>query len=238
MAPTIPHILMSVHGALPGGETWSCGLRSLAWATDLGSTAGPALAVAVANRWRTMASKQNVARLFGNSTVNKNEATIDGVTVRRLNEDGVTVEQYEGSPTTPLTADGNGENYPNQCALVVTLVTARAGRTGKGRIYLPCMQSLLIVGGRIPGGVVTQIATAVKICLDGMNTDLRTATDPGQKLAVQSGKASQEPGVWTPGAPAGYMGASIVSVRIGDTIDTQRRRRSSISESYTTAQLV
>lgn len=238
MPPTIPHVLLTVHGSLPAGESWSCGLRSLATATALGGAPGAALAIAAGNRWRGLANSANASYLFGNTTGGLTFATIDGVTVRRLDEDGQTVEQYEGSPTTALVPNGpTRESYPNQCALVATLVTARAGRTGKGRIYLPCVTSLNVANGRIPGATTTSIATAVKAMIDGLNTDLRTATDPAQKLAVQSSVASQEPGAWTVGAPGGYMGAAIVSVRIGDTIDTQRRRRSSITENYATAQI-
>lgn len=238
MAPTIPHVSMTASGSLPGGESWSCGLRSLAWATDLGESAGVALAVAVGNRWRALANAADAYKLFGNCTTSAGQALIDRVVVRRLDEDGITVEQYEAAPTTALVAGGTGPTaMPNQCTVVATLITARAGRTGKGRIYLPCASSLTLAANRIPSGTVTALATQIKTMLDGINTNLKTATDSANWLAVQSSVASQEPGAWTVGAPSGYMGAKIVSVRIGDVIDTQRRRRASVREVYSTAVL-
>lgn len=239
MTPTIPHVLLSVHGNLPGGETWSCGLRSLAYADPLGDTKGIALAVAASNAWRVLANTPTVGILFGNYSVSSAQATIDGTTVRRVNEDGITVEQYEGSPTTALSiVTGSGiVPWPNQCSVVATLVTARAGRTGKGRIYLPALGSMSLTADRISSASTTAIANGVKALIETLNAALVTATAAGNAVAVQSAKASQEPGVWTPGAPSGYMGAKVVSVRVGDVVDTQRRRRSSIGEAYSTAQV-
>ena len=235
MTPTIPHIQLTVHGGLPGGESWSCGLRTLATADSLGVTKGSALAVSAANTWRGLANNMDTARLFGNCTGQTAKATIDGVTVRRLDADGLTVEQYEGSPTTALVPIGSSTvAFPNQCALAVTLVTARAGRTGKGRIYLPSLGDLTLTGNRFGTGWADLIATAVKTFLDNMNTVVHTATDASNFLAVQSSVASREPGFWTPGAPTGYMGAKIIAIKLGDVVDTQRRRRSGIVESYTT----
>lgn len=238
MAPTIPHVLMTVHGGLPAGESWSCGLRSLATAANLGDTKGIALAVAVANRWRVFANSTTGAGLFGNTSTAANPATIDGATVRRVDEDGVTVEQFEGAPTTALVpvAD-NSSNLPNQCAVVVSLITARAGRTGRGRIYLPCMKSPNLVAGRIGSGTLASLLPSLKILFDGLNTDLHTATDAANYLAVQSSVASAEPGVWTVGSPTGYMGAKILTIKVGDVVDDQRRRRASIRESYSSATL-
>ena len=238
MTPTIPHVLMTVHGTLPAGESWSCGLRTLAWATDLGDTKGPALGVAVANRFRVLANSTQGGGLFGNTTASPNPATIDGVTVRRINEDGLTVEQFEGSPTTALvTVADNSTNLPNQCAVVVSLITARAGRTGRGRIYLPAMKSPAILSGRIGASFVTSLVATLKTMFDGINTDVHTATDASNFLAVQSSVASAEPGVWTVGAPTGYMGARITQIKVGDVVDDQRRRRASIREAYTGAVL-
>ena len=237
--PTIPHVLLTAHGGLPGGEVWSCGLRSLAFADPILEGPGQQLALAAANRWRDMQNLPGIAHIMGNNVgVGATaKATLDGVTVRQINEDGQTVQQYEASPVTALvTQNTTAKPWPNQCAIVVTLVTGRAGRTGKGRVYLPAVGSLDLVGDRIPAVDSQRIADAFSALITGLNLDLIAATGPGNGVAVQSGKVAAEPGIlkWTPLDQTGYMGAKVIAVRVGDVVDTQRRRRKSVAESYTT----
>lgn len=223
MAPTAPHILMTAHGTLPGGEAWTCGLRSAGTESFLSSASGNALALAVANRWRVF---QNTATdCLGNDAIAK--GTFDGVTMRELNDTGVTVTQYEGVPSTALAGSGSkAVSLPDQCAVVVTLLTNRAGRTGKGRIYLPFIapSALSIVGGVLITGVVTTLMTNLKILFDGINTDLTTNFGSSLKIAVQSPKSAA--------LDSGYTGSIVTAFKVGNVVDTQRRRRGSIPEVY------
>jgi hypothetical protein len=228
MAPTVPHILLTVHGTLPGGEVWTCGLRTYNAPTFLSTSSGAALAAAAANRWMTFRNSRS--DLFANLTGKC--ATVDGVTLRELDVNGLTVTQYEGVPTTALTVSTEGQSAANQNALAVTLLTTRAGRTGKGRIYLPCLnQQGMFTNGQLLPGVITAVAASVKTLLDGINTDIATHFGSALKLAVQSPTAAK---AWfDDNSLADYNGAVITAFKIGTAVDTQRRRRSSLTEAYT-----
>ena len=228
MTPTVPHILMTVHGALPGGELWTCGLRTYKADTFLSTASGRALANAVAERWQTL--RNNVLGLFANSPGNC--ATVEGVTVRELDIEGVTVTQYEGVPTTAATVGAIKQSAANQNALAVTLLTARAGRTGKGRIYLPCLaEADLFANGQLTETPVSIAGTNVKILLDGINADLATNFGAVLRLAVQSPASAKA--VFDDNSLADYNGAEITGFKIGSAVDTQRRRRTSLRETYT-----
>jgi hypothetical protein len=232
MAPTVPHILMTAHGTLPGGELWTCGLRSYKADSFLSAASGNALAVAVANRWRTF--RNDATPLFAG--LPGSCATIDGATVRELDINGVTVAQYEGIPTVEPTSQLTlAASMPNQCALVVTLVSDRAGRTGKGRIYLPCLAipvSQFVAGMIVPGQIANFVAP-LSTMLNGINTDLATNFGSVLKLAVQSPTSAK---AWfDDNSLADYNGSVITSYKIGNRVDIQRRRAASLKEIYTTA---
>lgn len=230
MAPTVQHILMSVHGQLPGGERWTCGLRSYQLANFLSVASGDALALNVANRWRVFAN--TCTSLFGGASAPV--ATVDGVTVREINTSGVTEVQHEAVPTTALGAGSLVQTMPNQCALAITLLTTRAGRTGKGRIYLPCiaMPATEYTGGVLLPSATNTVKAGFKILLDGINTDLATAAGTTLKLAVQSPTSAKK--VFDDNSLADYNGAVITGFKVGNVIDTQRRRRTSVPEIYLT----
>jgi hypothetical protein len=234
MPPTVPHILLTASGLMPGGDTWSCGLRSWRTTTPLGDAGGPALALAVANRW--MDFRNTRFDLFG--SVAGSEATIGGVVIRELNGEGITTRQYEAAPTTAKTGGTGGQAMPNQAAVVVSLVSSRAGRTGKGRFYVPAVGLPIgtLLADRMIAGQVSAIVTSVKTLLDGINTDLGANPGGGVKLAIQSATAAAI--VFdADGSLAEYDGSVITGFRVGNVIDTQRRRRSSVAETYTTASL-
>jgi hypothetical protein len=219
---------MTVHGLMPGGETWSCGLRTYRRPTFLSTASGQALANAVANRWRTFQNDMpNMFGVYSGGSV----VTVAGVTVREINDDGVGETQYEGLPSIAVAGAGSAPAscLPNQITLCVSLLTARAGRTGKGRIFLP-----YAVGGVQPATGQTAVQTGaagfVKTLLDGINTDLTTHFGSTLKLAVQSPTSAQK---WfDDNSLADYNGAVITGFKIGNVLDTQRRRRSSLIEVY------
>jgi hypothetical protein len=235
VTPTVPHILLTAHGNLPGGDNWTCGLRTYKRDSFLSPASGNSLAVAAANRWMAFRNTVSGLGLFG-GVVSK-RATIEGVTVREIDGDGIGVTQYEGIPTTAYTASVLDQTMPNQCSLVVTLCTDRAGRTGKGRIFLPCLaiQTGYLVGGQlgaVAAGYTDLLGDGLKVMLDGINTDLTTHFGSVLPLAVQSPTAAK---AWfDDNSLADYNGAKITSIKIGSVIDTLRRRRSSVKESYIT----
>jgi len=152
--------------------------------------------------------------------------TLNGVTARSLDSRGVTTTQAEGLPIS-ATAGTSSQTLPNQCAVVCSLLTARAGRTGKGRIYLPLLGLTLQGDGTVPSAGQTAIANGMKALIDTLNTALvAVATSP--KIGVQSHTASSQDA-------GAYTGAAVTNVAIGNIVDTQRRRRGSLTEVYISA---
>lgn len=215
---TVPHVLFSFHGALPGGEIWSCGLRTTRADADIDLTVFQNLTLGAANLFGAMISGLGLNWAA--------PVTFAGVTARSLNERGVTVRLAESAPAAAAVGTGTLA-LPNQCAMAITLLTARAGRTGKGRIYLPTLSSNAVgADGRIGAGLPLTFANAVETLINGLNTGLEVLVET-PLIGVQSGSESAN-------TEGGYDGAAVTAVSVGNVFDTQRRRRSSIIETYTT----
>lgn len=103
--------------------------------------------------------------------------SMDGAGIRNLR---VANEVEYVSTETPVVGTGSGDALPNQLAAVVTLRTAKAGRSFRGRVYL---------GGAIEaentsvGRIATAYNTALASFMDGVQTDMGTE---GITLAVLS----------------------------------------------------
>lgn len=233
MAVTVPHILLTAHGSLPGGESWTCGLRTLREPTFLSAGSGAALAAAVANNWRVFYNSN--PKLFGQGSAD--HAKVIGCTVRELNNEGITVAQYEGTPSTAALSVSQPPSMPNQIALAVSLLTTRAGRTGKGRIYLPSIAWTMsdILNSQLVSGSLTALTNSVKTLLDGVNASIATHFGSPLRLAVQSPTAAGQ--LLVPDGTGPYDGAEIIGIKIGSVFDTLRGRRASINEEYTGATL-
>jgi len=121
--------------------------------------------------------------------------------------------------TTPSAGSGS-QTMTNQSALVVSLRTDTPGPSGRGRIYWPCLNAPLDATGRLNSAAVTPFLTDMKTYLLGMRSALATAFPLiGFDLAVRSVKTGQTP--------------HVTRIQVGNVIDTQRRRRDTLPESYT-----
>lgn len=206
------HLLFTTSGLTASGETWSCGLRTRGFITSgLDDKAEQ-----VAERWATLIATPGAT--FGVGT------TVTNVTARRINPSGVTIEQAEASPNAPASGSG-GPILPPQCSVVVTLLTDRPGRTGKGRIYLPALGSAASTIGRIGATQRTAILNGMAALITGINSDLAGGSSGDTaRIAVQS--------------QAALVASDVVAVRVGDVFDTQRRRRADLVENYAVAAVV
>jgi len=112
---------------------------------------------------------------------------------------------------------GSGNPLPNEVAAVVTLRTALAGRSFRGRAYF----SGAIVGeNSAAGAIVSGFNTALVTFMTNVQTDMATE---GITLAVLS-----RPRPISVAEPAGYAGAitPVTAIVTRDTQwDTQRRRK-------------
>lgn len=210
------HFLFAIHGTMPGNEIWSCGLRASL------NTAPPVLlnpsvlqgaTAAVANRFSEFVTALAPSFIWSMDT------KFVGVTGRVVDILGRTVMQAES--ISPVIAPSvRPTTLPNQCAIVVSLMTGTAGRAGKGRIYLPLLAVPVNANGRF--GVPDTLLTAFGAFLDGVNTDWAAVPETTtSRLTVES--------------KTNAVTSKITGFRVGDVIDTQRRRRSAIPEAYRSA---
>lgn len=103
-----------------------------------------------------------------------------------------------------------GNMAPAQCAIVASLRTDLATHAGRGRIYLPAPSvSALGVSGQLASTPQTNASHAVAHMLSGMHT------------------AGYQPIIWHRGS---HTGTNIISVDVGQIVDTQRRRRDKLIE--------
>jgi hypothetical protein len=106
---------------------------------------------------------------------------------------------------------------PAQCSPCVSLTTAIAGSRARGRMFLPPPDTSVLTGS---GRLSAQFRTDVITCLDTFYASM--AANAATPVVV-----SAVGGVWTT--------YTVNTIRLGDVVDTQRRRRNSIAEVYTTA---
>ncbi len=111
---------------------------------------------------------------------------------------------------------GSGtHNMPTQVALVASLMTSRAGPTGKGRIFLPWPAITPGTDFIITSAQAQTVANAVRTLVDGIST-----FDNVVSVVSEKGYASP-----------------VTGVRVGRVPDTMRSRRHRRSEGYAIATL-
>lgn len=104
------------------------------------------------------------------------------------------------------------EMLPFQCATCVTLITASATRHGRGRFYLPPLAALVLEDGRLNAAALSN--------LDGAFTAFFSELATGGLTAVVRNRT-------------GHISTPVTEARVGDVIDTQRRRRNKLEEVFT-----
>lgn len=151
--------------------------------------------------------------------------TLDYVKIAQIGTDG----RYIGdariyAPATGPQGGSTGYNRAPQDSLVLTLTTAtRTGLARNGRIYLPAgFVSVNQATGRVD-------PASAKAAMDQFADVVKWIEDQGDSsanptLVVASGQ----------GAGAFKI---VEGLRVGDVLDTQRRRRNRISEKYQTESL-
>jgi len=155
------------------------------------------------------------------------DVIIEAVTLYAIGTDGRVVSTGYGPAkavaTPAATVDGaaTGTLLPVQCSVVASLRTINSTRRGRGRCYLPQMGTSIttantgLVGSTIRGNIATGFATMLSGISLESPSDVRVAP-----VVIGS--------PWT-----SYF--KISEVRVGSQVDTQRRRRRSVTETYSTA---
>lgn len=120
------------------------------------------------------------------------------------------------APVTPALPGTGVPTTPFQCARVISLLTASPGARRRGRVYMPALSPDMAVTGKsvVPTGYLTDVAG-----LFALIDSLWPGTNP-----IYLGVYSAVDEVVT----------AVTSLRAGDVLDTQRRRRDTLPEVFTT----
>jgi hypothetical protein len=148
-----------------------------------------------------------------------------------IDANGFTVDgsQVYSYPTGTVSGNTGTNTLPPQCSLVATLLSDRPrGRASKGRMYLPGISAgIQSASGKLFATDVDSIATNLKTFFDA----LTGAIDIPDQLIL----AAKGVGV-TPALTA--QNDYVETIRVGDVVDTQRRRRNGLVETYTSKVLL
>jgi len=136
----------------------------------------------------------------------------------------VNVSELGATPSAPVVTSAQSiigvagtsgdSSLPPQVSVCVSFNTATAGSRARGRMFLPAPDTTALVAtGRLSSAFRTAVGPALQ-------TYFNTMEAGGHQVMVVSSVGA----VYTPYA--------VNNIRLGDVLDTQRRRRNSIAEVY------
>lgn len=130
-----------------------------------------------------------------------------------MGSDGV--DDLVGLISTTTTGTATKTSLPPNCALLVHKLTARGGRRGRGRMFIPWVvdESAVDEAGIIAGASLTALQTPIS----AFRTNLVTSGNPMVLLHDTSKQGTVHP--TTPGPPN-----AVTSLQCDKLISTQRRR--------------
>lgn len=126
--------------------------------------------------------------------------------------------------TTPVPGSINNNYKPYQVSCAISLDAGGRGRSRFGRFYLPSPAMTITADGYMSETaaetILPQAVTALQACV----TAAQAVYDGGVRLIIASGVGAGD-------------NKEVQQVRVGRVLDTQRRRRRSLPESYEVADL-
>ena len=204
-----------------GAEEWSTGF----WLGEEGQDAtdpSQAGADALKTLWQTFFTDA-LSRISNNYAFTQCK-------VAHINTNGTTdsskvVYSY---PSGSVVGGVSTETLPPQCSVVVTLLSDRPrGLASKGRMYLPGIASQPTATGKMSSTTTGNIATRIETFFNGVRAHADVPDDP--ILAAKGTGLFPE---------LTAQNDYIETLRVGDVIDTQRRRRNGLAEVYVSKTLV
>lgn len=218
----LPHRVARVvlSGTMFGGaEIWSTGFYMGSETGDAPPTTNQG-AADIGAAWATFFSL-TANRISTNYKFTQCKVVMLGVDGKTLPDTAV-----YWSPPSEVTG-GSGTNVlPPQNSLAVTLTNSLPrGLATKGRMYLPGIAVGVNTSGKVDTLTVGTISDNLKIFFDSITNDADT---PGRPVLMSIGNSLQ----LRPGAVR-----NVTTIKVGDVIDTQRRRRNGLDEQYTARQL-
>lgn len=203
--------------AFGGAEEWTTGFYVGHEDADAGVPV-QADADYIKARWQTLFTA-------GNMKIANTHLTTH-IKISEINPDGSTVlaNTVFANYSSPIAGAETSSKCIPQVALVVTLKSSiPRGLGSKGRMYLPGVTAPIGADGHILSADMSNIPGLLKTFYDGVNTDLGSR---GKVILASKGST----------AGAGFN-KNVTSIRVGNVYDTQRRRRNSLTETYTSQTL-
>lgn len=151
----------------------------------------------------------------------------DGVKIATLNTDGTTVtDSVRTSYYSTAIQGGYGSiGHPPQIACVASLQSAPGTGLGrKGRMFIPGVGAPMGGDAHFVQTTATSIANTLAVFFNALNDSF----DVGDRVVLASKGR-------TPPAVGAGITRPVESVRVGNVLDTQRRRRNQLVETYSTA---
>jgi hypothetical protein len=158
----------------------------------------------------------------GLKTLLSTAGSMDSVRVEKRAEDESILSVAEGLFTTPAAGTGTATKTP-QDALVFSLRTTTPGPKGRGRMYWPALGAGLTASFQLssppPGTIPVDMSAWLGKVGDELNDYFIASADPRRVvLSVRSVKD--------------HVCRDVNSVQVGTVLDTQRRRRDALPETY------
>lgn len=201
-----------LNGTMIGGEIWSTGI----------TYAGPGGEV-IESAEGCQDWAEAVAALFPSIIANdlgnylSTSAEVTGVTVYHYPASGPA--DALGTAPTPDSPGLTAITCPFQTSVVMSMRTASAGASFRGRNYWPALAADILSTGRIATGDATDLATRWTELLVAI-AEASTLTPTPVPMIYSATRNLITP---------------VTFVSVGDVPDTQRRRRNALVESYSSA---
>lgn len=222
MAFANQHVKVTVFGTVFGGaEEWSTGFHMGSEDPGAGNfSINETWLAALLPLWQTFFTSATIAFHSTWKTVGIKAAIIK--TDGKTDIDNVRTAAYG----TPISGASASQLYPGQVSLVAQLAAASpVGLGAKGRMYLPATTTGVLTTGHISTTAAQDVANGLRTFLDGAES---AANSPGYVMNTSQGRVSPA---------AAPVNRRVTTVRVGTVLDTQRRRRNGLTETYMSAAL-
>ena len=202
-------VRVSITGALPSGEEWSI---NPSFFLPTGTTVGYTDAAALVTAINGITPGTGVRAMWNPYT------TLRGCRVEARLANGDLESQAEGERGAFPQGTGTN-NHPFQTAIAVSLRTAHPGPSGRGRIYWPATGAVISDSTLRPNSTL----------MTALVTDTKTYLKAIESAIAAQALVTTELAVWS------RLGAQLYPVHTllaGDVLDSQRRRRDALVETY------
>lgn len=204
----VPYTRISLQGTLPGGEVWSV---NPAFIGNFDTT--PPTTAELQTWANTIASSMSDIVSGPLRTALSARAPITNVRATLYGEDG-RIRLYQDAPVTGF-AGINQMALPPTTAVALSLYSALSGRSNRGRLFWPALGlGVDEQTGRLPLATCQGLANAAVEML----SDIQDAAPATWETVL---------GVWSPTLERGI---AVTQVKVGDVLDSQRRRKDALDE--------